>query len=67
MPMTFYELSERHQDQIRMAATGCISGTLVEWPHLYWALEKLGHKVSPDMTAIEVKRICRRIVYSRSK
>lgn len=56
-----YELNH-HRLQIEMAASGCISGTLSEWPHLNAALTRLGFDLPLDTRAIELTRICKSIL-----
>lgn len=44
--------------QIEMAAAGCVSGTLAEWPHLKAALRRWGVQLPDSTTARELKREC---------
>ena len=54
------ENSESHEMiQIEMAARGCISGTLTEWPHLKSALRKRGIRMLDTATAEEMRKVCR--------
>ena len=50
--------------QIEMAAKGCVSGTLKEWPMLAAALRKLGHELPPTTPAQELRDLCRAAVNS---
>lgn len=51
--------SESHEIlQIEMAAKGCVSGTLDEWPHLKSALRKRGIHLDGSTQSVEIKRIC---------
>ncbi len=53
------ELTEHDWIQVEMAARGCVSGTLEEWPHLARALKRLGHEDLPSTTwAGELRRLC---------
>lgn len=45
--------------QIKMAAAGCISGVLGEWPMLHQALHQHGIDLPPSVTARTLTRICR--------
>lgn len=57
------EDSESHSRiQIEMAANGCISGTLSEWPHLKHALRKLGYKLRDNESAESVCALCKTII-----
>lgn len=47
--------------QIGLAAMGCISGTLAEWPHLKTALRAKGYNLPDTMPAIELVNLCRDI------
>lgn len=53
-----------HWLQIEMAAKGCVSGTLKEWPMLAAALRKLGHELPPTTPAQELRNLCRAAVNS---
>ena len=53
------EDSESHEMmQIEMAAQGCVSGTLAEWPHLKHALRKRGVKMLDTANAEDMRRVC---------
>ena len=45
--------------QIEMAAKGCVSGTLAEWPHLERALRKRGIDMANTATAQEMQAACK--------
>jgi len=45
--------------QIEMAAKGCVSGTLSEWPHLKRALRKRGIDMLSTATAQEMRDVCK--------
>ena len=45
--------------QIEMAAKGCVSGTLSEWPHLKHALRKRGIDMLNTATAQEMRDVCK--------
>jgi hypothetical protein len=47
---------------IEMAAKGCISGTLNEWPMLRKSLRENGLNLSDDTHAITLRKICSLIV-----
>lgn len=55
--MTFEELNPSHQLAIEMAARGCVSGTLDEWPALLSALLKLGEPVTLGTSAWDAREI----------
>lgn len=56
------DLSDDDLLQIEMAAKGCISGALVEWPRLRLAFDRLGLDSSGDMRSEDVREICRGIL-----
>lgn len=45
--------------QVEMAAKGCVSGTLREWPMLARALRELGHNLPPSTPAATLRALCR--------
>jgi len=45
--------------QVEMAAKGCVSGTLREWPMLARALKELGHDLPPSTPAATLRDLCR--------
>ncbi len=47
---------------IQMAARGCISGRLKEWPVLIYELKKYNYSIDPETSCLEVVKICREIV-----
>lgn len=52
--------SESHElIQIEQAASGCVSGTLLEWPHLKHALRKRGIHLPDWATKSEMQRVCK--------
>jgi hypothetical protein len=54
------EDSESHEMiQIEMAAKGCVSGTLKEWPHLKSALRKRGVRMLDTANAQEMTAVCK--------
>jgi len=53
--------------QIEMAAKGCVSGTLREWPHLLAALRELGEDAHGwDRSCAWVPR-CRELIAARDE
>ena len=53
------EDSESHElIQIEMAAKGCVSGTLAEWPHLKSALRKRGIQMLDTANTQEMRAVC---------
>jgi hypothetical protein len=64
---SFEDLTPHRKLQIEMAAKGCISGRLTEWPHLYRALESLGYPVTVDVLALEAKEWCCEILEKAKK
>ena len=50
---------EHEMLQIEMAAMGCVSGTLAEWPHLRSALRKRGISMLNTATADEMRAVCK--------
>lgn len=44
--------------QVEMAAKGCVSGTLSEWPMLSRALKELGHDLPPSTPAATLRALC---------
>lgn len=57
MPINDSESQEMMQ--IEMAANGCVSGTLSEWPHLKHALRKRGIDMPCTATAQEMRDVCK--------
>jgi hypothetical protein len=57
MPITDSESHEMMQ--IEMAAQGCVSGTLAEWPHLKHALRKRGVRMLDTATGDEMRKVCK--------
>lgn len=56
------ELSEHLRMQVKIAAQGCISGTLGEWPHLRHALKLLGHDMPKDTICNPtVRELCKKL------
>jgi hypothetical protein len=53
--------SERRQElsQIEMAAKGCVSGTLAEWPLLKLALKNRGIDMLETANAKEMRDVCK--------
>lgn len=52
--------SESHElVQIEMAARGCISGSLSEWPHLIAALRRRGFPVNKHNTTEHAVEMCK--------
>jgi len=45
--------------QVEMAAKGCVSGTLREWPMLNRAMLELGHNLPPATLAATLRDLCR--------
>lgn len=43
--------------QLTMAAVGCVSGTLVEWPQLLAALQRAGRPATKHTSADEARRM----------
>lgn len=66
--MKYSELPERERMAIDMAACGCISGTLKEWPYLMFAFINFGmfpekyKYVFMDMPAHLIKKQCSNIL-----
>lgn len=52
------ELTESDWLQIEMAARGCVSGQLREWPKLQSALRKLGLDAVDHMDAWYMRDVC---------
>jgi len=48
--------------QIEMAAKGCISGTLSEWPLLKSVLKELGYDLPDHTASITLSRLCRKLL-----
>jgi hypothetical protein len=55
-------MSDHDFIQIDSAARGCVSGTLVEWPHLRAALDREGRRLPTDTPATELQAVCREIM-----
>jgi hypothetical protein len=58
-------LTEHDWLQIEQASSGCISGTIGEWPHLYAALLKVGYNEPLATPAATIKVICNDILDMR--
>lgn len=56
MPINDSESQEMMQ--IEMAAKGCVSGILAEWPHLKHALRKRGIDMLDTANAKEMRDVC---------
>lgn len=54
-------LSDHDLLQVEMAARGCISGQLREWPDLQTALRRAGYSLADSTHAYQIKTICRRL------
>lgn len=54
-------MSPENNLQIEMAARGCVSGTLEEWPALNIALVKFGLELPKETPASELKDLCSKI------
>lgn len=52
--------------QIEMAAKGCVSGTLREWPMLKRALAEQGYEL-PDITRADVLRDLSKAIYEKEQ
>ncbi len=48
--------------QIEMAAKGCISGTLSEWPHLKSVLRKAGYDLPGHTSAFTLTKLCKELL-----
>lgn len=48
--------------QIEMAARGCVSGTLAEWPHLMGALRRAGVDLPAKTEAWRLRNLSRQIL-----
>jgi len=57
--MTIEDSKSQEMLQIEMAANGCVSGTLAEWPHLKSALRKRGIRMLDNAPAEDIKAVCR--------
>lgn len=53
------KLTEHDWLQVDMAARGCISGRLHEWPHLGAAFERAGITRNPAMASDVMRDMCR--------
>jgi hypothetical protein len=62
--VTIQDSQHQRQIQIEMAAIGCVSGTLAEWPHLLSALRKYGKRVNKSTSALRAKELSRQICES---
>jgi len=60
-------LTDFQQMQIKMAAAGCISGYLEEWPFLFKALQDAKQNVHRRMRGHEVSLLCRRLLGEQSE
>lgn len=61
--MNLATLDDHDWVQIQQAVSGCISGTLSEWPHLQGVFSKLG-MVLPDATPYrELQWVCRSLYW----
>ena len=56
------QLSSHDWIQIRMAADGCVSGRLYEWPHLGAAFERIGIARTPAMHSETMRDVCRLVM-----
>lgn len=48
--------------QIEMAAAGCVSGTLSEWPHLNNALKRVGIELPSNTEAWGLRNLCQQLL-----
>lgn len=48
--------------QVQMAAKGCVSGTLAEWPYLAGALRRYGFDLPPETEARHLRDLSREIL-----
>lgn len=53
------KLTEQDRLQVDMAARGCVSGRLYEWPHLGAAFERAGITRNPAMASDVMRDVCR--------
>lgn len=60
-------LSEKDWIQIEMVAKGCVSGTLVEWPRLRLAFDRLGLDSRGNMVSGKIRDICGEIWEMKQK
>jgi len=58
-------MNDHYQLQIKMAAKGCVSGTLSEWPHLAAALKSAGFDLPLTTEARHLIDLCREIVAAK--
>ncbi len=56
------QLTTHHWLQVEMAAKGCVSGTLAEWPSLAQALRLAGIPHNLAMRGAEMRAICQRML-----
>ncbi len=56
------ELRERERVALVMAASGCVSGRLSEWPLLARAFRVLGKPAAPSMGMVEMKARARELL-----
>lgn len=55
-------LNDHDRLQIEMAAQGCVSGTLAEWPHLMGALRRAGFDLPAKTEAWRLRGLSRQIL-----
>ena len=60
-------MTEHQRLQVKMAANGCISGTLDEWPNLFVTMKNLGADVKGSTTAYEAKLLCQQLLMNEEQ
>lgn len=55
-------INDHDRLQIEMAARGCVSGTLAEWPHLMGALRRSGFDLPAKTEAWRLRNLSRQIL-----
>lgn len=60
-------LNEHDRLQIEMAAQGCVSGTLAEWPHLMGALRRVGFDLPAKTEAWRLRNLCQQILFAHAE
>lgn len=55
-------MTQHDRDQIEMAAAGCVSGSLADWPLLAGALRRLGLDLPGSTEAWRLRNLCEVII-----